>query len=85
MGLYVVHSVKPLPHHRLEVVFTDGTRGEVDLSRRLFGPVFEPLRDPELFEEVFVDEFGAICWPNGADLAPDGVYMALRGTAHVER
>lgn len=85
MGLYVVKSVRLLPHHRLEVAFADGTRGEVDLSQRLFGPVFEPLRDPELFKQVFVDEFGAICWPNGADLAPDGVYRTLRGTSQVER
>ena len=24
-------------------------------------------------------EFGAIFWPNGADLAPDAVYLQLKG------
>jgi hypothetical protein len=49
----------------------------------LFGPVFEPLLDAAKFREVFVDEFGAIAWPNGADLAPDAVHQRLRATAEV--
>jgi hypothetical protein len=69
-----------LPGFRIEVRFQDGTAGELDLASRLFGPVFEPLAsDPALFRKVFVDEFGAVCWPNGADLAPDALYRQLRG------
>lgn len=41
------------------------------------GPVFEPLKDESLFNQVSVDEFGAPCWPNGADLAPDAIYAEL--------
>jgi Protein of unknown function (DUF2442) len=67
-------SVRPLENYQLEVVFLDGTKGTVSLQDRLFGPVFEPLRDPSLFQQVAVDEFGAVCWPNGADFAPDGLY-----------
>ncbi|MHB1845255.1 MAG: DUF2442 domain-containing protein [Deltaproteobacteria bacterium] len=64
--------------YRLRLEFSDGTRGEVDLTKRLFGPVFEPLRDESLFARVSIDEFGVPCWPNGADLAPDGLYERLR-------
>jgi len=67
-------SVKTRPNWLLEVVFTDGTRCTVQMKDRLFGPMFEPLRDPNLFSKATVDEFGAICWPNGADLAPDAIY-----------
>jgi hypothetical protein len=67
-------SVKTWPKWLLEVVFADGTRCTVPMKERLFGPVFEPLRDPNLFSQATVDEFGAICWPNGADLAPDAIY-----------
>ena len=75
-----VASVKPLSGFRIEVRFNDETAGELNLSERLFGPVFEPLaRDPELFRQVSVDELGAVCWPNGADLAPDSLYRQLRG------
>jgi tRNA U34 5-methylaminomethyl-2-thiouridine-forming methyltransferase MnmC len=55
--------------YTLELLFDNGTSGIVDLSSRPFGPVFEPLRDPRLFSQVRVDEYGAICRPNGADLA----------------
>jgi hypothetical protein len=80
--MYRVISVAPLSGFRLALRFEDGTAGELDISGRLFGPVFEPLaRDPELFARVFVDQFGAVCWPNGADLAPDALYRELTGTA----
>jgi hypothetical protein len=78
-----VQSVRPLVDYRLAVCFEDGTNGEVSLSDRLFGPVFEPLKDVHLFAQVFVDEFGAIAWPNGADLAPDALYERLRDSQRV--
>ncbi|MBV8808030.1 MAG: DUF2442 domain-containing protein [Acidobacteriaceae bacterium] len=67
--------------YTLNVAFSDGTSGKVDLSSRLFGPMFEPLRDSALFSQVQVDEFGAVCWPNGADLAPDAVYRTISSGA----
>jgi hypothetical protein len=73
-----VVSVKALPDWKLDVAFSDGTRGIVCLKDRLFGPVFEPLKDPAFFAQVGIDEFGAICWPNGADLAPDALYEDLK-------
>jgi hypothetical protein len=76
-----IRSVKPLEGYRLEIVFSDGSSGIVSLQGRLFGPVFEPLRDPVFFRQVSVDEFGAVCWPNGADLAPDGLYEEVRTAA----
>jgi hypothetical protein len=77
-----ITKVEPRRSHRLYVEFADGITGVVDLSDRLFGPVFEPLRDAALFDQVSIDEFGAICWPNGADLAPDAVYRRLVEARH---
>jgi len=76
-------SVKPLDDYRLSVNFDDGTGGVISLRDRLFGPVFEPLRDPAMFQQVVVDEFGAIAWPSGADLAPDALYERLRNSTGV--
>lgn len=73
-----VRSVRARRGYRLWIEFDDGIAGEIDLSRRLEGPVFEPLKDPTLFQQVAIDEFGAIFWPNGADLAPDAVYLQLK-------
>ncbi len=78
-----VVSVRPLDGYSLAIVFDDGTHGVVSLKDRLFGPVFEPLRDPAVFRQVFVDEFGAVSWPNGADLAPDAIYARLSGSAEI--
>ena len=72
-----VSRVTALDGYRIHVEFDDGTAGEIDLSDRLFGPVFEPLQDESEFRKVAVDEFGAIAWPCGADLAPDAIYRRL--------
>ncbi len=69
-----VKGVRPDAGYRLWVEFEDGLAGSVDMSPDLYGPVFEPLRDVRVFEQVFVDEFGVVCWPNGADLAPEVLY-----------
>lgn len=65
--------------HRLFVEFSDGVQGEIELTERLFGPMFEALREADLFKQVRLDEFGAPSWPNGADLAPDALYLQLIG------
>lgn len=74
-------KISPLPGHRLAVEFEDGVSGTIDLEGELFGPMFEPLRDETLFGQVRLDEFGAPCWPNGADIAPDAIYAELTGQA----
>jgi len=55
----------------LWLVFDDGTAGEVDLDGVLTGPVFDVLKDIDVFKKVAVDpELETVVWPNGADLAP---------------
>jgi hypothetical protein len=76
-------AVQALEGYRLQITLADGTRGEVWLVDWLFGPVFEPLTDVAQFQRVFVDEFGAVCWPNGADLAPDAPCERIRTASHV--
>jgi uncharacterized protein DUF2442 len=72
----VLHAT-PLDRHRLFVEFDDGVCGTLDLSARLFGEMFEPLRDETMFRQVFVDDLGTVSWPNGADLAPDALHQIL--------
>jgi hypothetical protein len=63
----------------LHVEFDDGVSGTIDLSDELDGEVFRPLRDEAIFPPVTVDEFGAVCCPNGPDLAPDAMHAQLTG------
>lgn len=79
-----VLEVKPLPQSCLWLRFHDGLEGSVDLSSELWGPMFEPLRNPEVFQQVKVDpELETVVWPNGADLAPDCLYQLT--TANTRR
>lgn len=64
--------------HRIEVRFTDGVAGVVDLSDLVGHGVFAPLRDPAEFARAGLDEFGVLCWPDGADLACAAMHDALR-------
>lgn len=67
-----VTAVKPLPQFHLWVQFSNGHSGTVDLSSELEGAVFGALREPDFFSRVFLDpELKTVCWPNGADLAPE--------------
>ncbi len=66
-------------HGRLRLTFADGLTGEVDVLARMHGPVFEHARTPAGFAEAHVDpETGTVCWPGGADLAPDTLYERIR-------
>lgn len=62
--------------------FADGLEGEVDLSRELTGPIFEPLQDVEEFRRLRLHpELRTIVWPNGAGLAPEFLRERLRVVA----
>lgn len=54
------------------VRFDDGAQGEIDLKPELYGPVFEPLLDPNQFQKFSIHpEFHTLVWENGADIAPE--------------
>jgi len=67
-----ITEVEPLKGFVLRLTFTDGLVREVDLADDLWGPMAEPLQDPDYFARVRVDpELGTVVWPNGFDLDPD--------------
>lgn len=72
-----VKCVELIGAYRIAVRFDDGVEGVVDLTNDLWGPAFEPLRNPDVFARVSVNEFGAVSWPNGVDLCPDSMYQDL--------
>jgi hypothetical protein len=77
-----VESVTVGDDARLRVRFVDGTEGDVDLRAFLADPAvegtpFEALRERAVFARASV-VLGAVQWPNGADLAPDAMYDAIR-------
>lgn len=66
--------------HQIRVTFNDGTQKTVDFSRWLRGEVFKPLAVKQQFRRFFVAG-GTVCWPNGADVAPETLYSAKDASA----
>jgi hypothetical protein len=64
-----VTEVCPRRPFLLRLSFSDGREGIGDLSDLLAegGTMVAPLRDPALFDRVFLQS-GVVSWPNGFDL-----------------
>ena len=79
-----IEKVRYLEGYRLELQFTDGTKGELDFRQRIVGRggVFEPLEDLGFFKQVIVEpEAGTLVWPNEVDFCPDVLYSLVTGQA----
>ena len=62
-----------LPDYRLQVRFSDGSAGIVDLKSFVFAdqrPIVAALREPAPFAAMRV-ESDTVVWANGFDLAPE--------------
>jgi len=77
----------PLDGYRVHLAFADGLAADVDLSEVVgSGPIFEPLRDPEFFRRLRIDECGVtIAWPNEADIAPEALYDLVQRAVYERR
>jgi hypothetical protein len=70
----LVHA-KHVSGYLVHLEFDDGTKKTVDFEPWLSGEVFEPLKNKTFFRAFFL-EGGSISWPNGADIAPETLYLA---------
>jgi hypothetical protein len=62
-------------NYKISLTFNNRISGIVDLENALWGPVFEPLKDPAIFAKFQVSEvLHTIYWDNGADFAPEFLY-----------
>jgi hypothetical protein len=76
-----VLEARYLDEHRVELVFSDGKEGVFDASALLLrtGALVEALRDESYFKRLYIDA-GALCWPNGLELAPSRLYENCMAT-----
>ena len=57
--------------YTLRVGFSDGTERVIEFWPILIGPMFGPLTDLGLFNQVELNpEIGTLIWPTGADIDP---------------
>jgi len=73
---YIPHIIEAefVEDYKVRVKFDDGSVKIVDLepyTRK--GGVFAQLKDKSFFRKFFID-LNTLCWPNGADIAPERLY-----------
>ena len=69
--LYDVTDFTIVGPYTLRVVFDDGAEQTINLESVLYGELFGPLRNLQVFNQVHLDdEVRTLVWPNGADFDP---------------
>ena len=70
----IVIDAKYVSDYKIKITFDNGEQKIADFSKWLKGEVFEPLKDINYFRKFFVDGW-TISWSNGADIAPETLYL----------
>jgi hypothetical protein len=68
-----VSAVVPLDDYVLNITFSNGESGLLDMKPYLSFGIFNRIKDSKSFEQVTV-AFDTIEWASGADLDPEFVY-----------
>ena len=70
--IYRVTHFEKVGDYTLRIGFDDGSEQIIDFLPVLYGPVFGPLRDKNMFAQVeLIDYAGCLEWPSGADFDPE--------------
>ena len=70
--LYKVMAMAIFGEYTLRLEFDDGAIQVIDFAPILFGELYGPLRDLNLFNQVALDPVAhTVIWPNGADFDPE--------------
>lgn len=74
--LRTIVSVEAVAPVRLRLLWSSGEHATIDLGRLLERPGFEPLSNPQIFNDVRVGDWGhSVEWPNGIDLGADRLWL----------
>ncbi len=71
--------VRPSPNHLLYLEFSDGSKGNVDLSDLARSGVFESWNDYAFFETARIGDHREIKWNDEIALCADSLYLRLTG------
>ncbi|MEA3491618.1 MAG: DUF2442 domain-containing protein [Campylobacterota bacterium] len=64
-----VDEANYITDYQLKLKFNNDEIRTVDFKNELYGEVFEPLKDKQLFKDFFISH-NTVEWKNGADFAP---------------
>lgn len=69
--IYRVTRFEIMADYTIRLHFNDDSQRVIDFLPILSGPIFGPLSDLALFNQVRLErDFGTLEWPNGADIDP---------------
>lgn len=77
---WLLTKVIPLEDYRLEIEFSDGTHGLVEMKQLIKSPqsgIFAKLQDLKIFNQVYL-AYGVATWPGEIDLAPDAMHDEIK-------
>jgi hypothetical protein len=69
-----VIKVQPLQDYMLNLWFVNGEQRRFDMKPYLDFEVFQPLKDPKVFNTV-IPFLGSVTWSNNSDLSYDTLYI----------
>lgn len=73
--LYKVTAFEITGDYSLRVAFDDGTEQVINFEPVLYGALWGPLRDVNVFNQVQIDPVAqTLAWPNGADFDPETLH-----------
>ena len=75
--MHRIIRAKALNDYRLELAFSDGTQGVVDVSDLTGSGVFSLWDDFDQFLKVKIGKTGELIWSAQVDLCPDALYLRL--------
>lgn len=78
-------NIVPSNDYSLKLEYSDGVKGELNLSHLLNKGVFTKWNDLSFFKKVFINkENGSIAWDEEIELCPDSQYLKLIGKTFEE-
>ncbi len=72
----IITDVTPLEGSRLRLIWSDGTKAEIDLIALAATRSFRALRDAAVFAQARVGDWGhSVEWPDGVEIGADALWL----------
>jgi len=72
-------SIEPIGDTTVFLTYSDGLKGEMDLSFLFKNFIYSDLSDPDIFKSVYIDEKTKdVFWKNKASICKDTLYNHLK-------